>query len=197
MPIGTWEKAQGILQDGDILLFLAVQGISSAISWAQWIDGQEADRYAHAALAIDVANDQGYEQNPPSTHYTKLSQQPWDRMEIWRLLPGIKIDPAKLRAYCAAHLGIGYPFFKYFRFIEAAALARAGATSAALAVDSGGSNKADPAWEVCSATVCDALDHAKVDPSQVLWTKINDEDERPADIPLGKVMQIFPPTIPV
>jgi hypothetical protein len=170
----------GGLQPGDILLYRPAPGIGSAISWGEWTGKPgEALEYAHAGIVLRPLNNQGFEQNPPSTHYTVLSEQPWDRIDVWRLT--VPIDVPGLNAWAASHLGIKYPYMKYWRFLGAALLARIGCTSWAKSVDQGGGNSSAK-WAVCSATVAMMLQDNCY--GVQLWNQ-NPEDERPCDIPLG------------
>ena len=181
--------AMATIRAGDILLYRAAPGIGSVISWGEWSgEPGEALQYSHAGIVLNPATAQGYEQNPPSTHYVNLLAEPWDRIDVWRVNPQYYVDAVKLEAYAAAHLNIPYPYEKYFRFVEAALLARVGLIKAALAIDDSG-GRSDPHWEECSATACATLNAAITD-STGLWPKIP-ENMRPADIPLGKVFRVL------
>lgn len=184
----TRQMAFAIMEPGDILLYRPAPGIGTLISWGEWTgQPQEAMQYSHAGVVINPIKDLGYEQNPPSTHYVKLSGEPWDRIDIWRINYNIPIDPVKLAAYAANNLGVPYPYAKIGQFLGADILARLGAAGAAKWVNGLWANT-DPHDSVCSATVCEALD-AAVSPTVHLWPKAP-SDMRPADIPLGLVRKM-------
>ena len=182
-------KALAILRPGDILLYKATSGIGTAIEWGEWDAGKGDYQYTHAGLVLDPSTDQGFEQNPPSTHYTQLSQEAWDHIHVWRVTPGVLLSWDELKAWCASDLGVKYPYGKYFRFLGASILARIGLTSWAQSLDAGGKHS-DKSWAVCSATVALALDNAKIGAPQSLWPKLA-EDMRPCDIPLGQVYMVL------
>ena len=177
--------APGFLRPGDMLLYHPVPGIGALISWGEWSgEPGEALEYCHAGIVVDPLRDLGFEQNPPASHWTKLSEEDWARIDVWRLKPEFSVDPQKLTQWCNDHLNIDYPYEKYFRFIEAAIAARAGDISLAQQVDSAG-KLSNPQWEVCSAMAVNAVESA----SAAVWPKLA-EDERPADVPLGPIEKI-------
>ena len=181
------EDCLAILKPGDVLLYKPSPGIGAAISWGEWSGAPgEALEYSHAGLVLDVAADQGFEQNPPETHYTKLSAEAWDYIDVWRVADGVVVDAEKLRMWCANDVGVKYPYGKYFRFIGAGLLARVGLIKWAQAMDGGGIHS-DKSWAVCSATVAMALTVAT---DTNLWPKL-EEDMRPCDLPLGRIRKVL------
>jgi hypothetical protein len=184
-----------LIQDGDILLYKPPAGISmeGAISVMEKdnTDSDKWDMYAHAGIVTNALNNQGYEQNPPATHYTDLRGEPWDRIDVWRLLPApLKtLDVPRLRSYAAQHLGIPYPYGMIAKYLQADIVGQHGLPGLAKWLDNLGPTT-DPSHAVCSATVCLAL-WSSVDLKfdGQLWTKPCDE-MRPCDIPLGMVTQI-------
>lgn len=181
----NWESAQKLIQPGDILLYRPTAGIGDLLSWGEWTGkDREALEYCHAGIVLTAV--QGYEQNPPATHYVDLSKEPWDRIDIWRIRSEYTVDPAKLLAYAAANMNIKYPYLKIGQFFQATLLARIGLVKAARWVNGLWAHD-DPHGYVCSATACACLSYA-ASGNKAIWP-CPIADMRPADIPLG---QVFP-----
>lgn len=183
------KEALAKILPGDILLYRVPAGenIGKYISWGEWDGGRGDYKYVHAGLVLSPALDKGFEQNPPATHYTTLSGEDWSRIDVWRIKPGIIMNPVKLDDWCKADLNVKYPYGKYFRFLGASLLARIGLQTLAQKLDAGGTHS-DKSWAVCSATVCMALTAATG--NDKLWPKL-DENMRPCDIPLGQVVRVL------
>jgi hypothetical protein len=180
---------RGDLKDGDLLLYHVLPSdtldIQRLISLGEQ-DGSKADfQYYHAGLVIDVVNDQGFEQNPPAMHYTKLSQEPWGRIDVYR--PTVPIDVAKLRAWCASSLGSPYPYGQIAKFLAADAAAElTGLGVLEKLIDLPASGRS-PHLDVCSATDADALDDASG--GKMGWDR-QDADMRPCDLTSGNVVLV-------
>jgi hypothetical protein len=177
------------LQPGDILLYhvLATDtvDIQRLISLGEH-DGSAANfEYYHAGLVLDPGADQGFEQNPPSAHYTVLSQEPWNRIDVWR--PTMPLDIAKLKAWCWGAKGTPYPYGQIAKFLVADITGElTGLRVLENLIDLPASGRS-PHLDMCSAVVANALDDASN--GQMGWTR-PDADERPCDLTTGQVVLV-------
>ena len=174
------------LQPGDVLLYRSGSGwLGKILTWGEWSNTPgEALEYCHAGIVLSPACDQGFEMNPPSSHYTVLSREPWDCIDVFR--PTVEVSPAILADWAQRNVGTKYPFRKIAQFAAAGFLARLGWTW--------GARKLATAWGsedhhlmVCSATVCEMLSESSGE--RMGWPR-PDSDMRPADIPAGRVARV-------
>ena len=177
------------LQDGDILLYHVLPSdkldIQRLISLGEQ-DGSGADyRYYHAGLVIDVANDRGFEQNPPCMAYTSLSAQEWDRIDVYR--PTVPLDIQKLRAWCFANVGTAYPYGEILKFLGADVAAEVTGLAVLEKWLDAPFSANNPHFDVCSATDAAALDYASN--GNMGWMK-PDTNERPCDLTAGNVVLV-------
>jgi len=150
------------LQPGDVLLYSTPPSgiwnfIGRGISFFEGLAADPGDniKYEHAAIVVDPASDQGFETNPPSAHWIRLSEQPWDRIDVYRPT-GLKVDQNKLLGFCYARLGQPYSYATIARFLG---IGLVGAVSSKAA---GWLIRRNEGWhgEVCSTMVDDALEAA-------------------------------------
>ena len=191
--MSTWTDAAKWAKAGDILLYKnpPTWSVGKAITVAEHDDtsADKWDLYYHAALVVNPVTGVGWEQNPPATHWLTLSQEPWDRIDGWRLNSPLLVDPTRLQMYCQGHLNIPYPYGMIAKFMGADIIGSIGLPGAAKWLDRLGPTT-DARAAVCSAEVCLALCAAVGIPGgSALWPKAPDE-MRPCDIPTGLVHQV-------
>lgn len=191
--MGSWQDAQKGIQVGDILLYRnpPTWSVGKAITVAEHDDtsADAWDVYYHAGLVVDPVSGEGWEQNPPGTHWTDLASEDWDRIDVWRVKSGPFLSATALQAYAQGHLNIPYPYGMLAKFLGADVIGTLGLPSMARWLDKLGPTT-DARAAVCSAEVCLALNSVVgVSWGSRMWPKAPDE-MRPCDIPLGFVQQV-------
>ena len=176
------------LKPGDVLLFKQPQNagfwsfVGKAISFfekAALYGGNAA--YQHAAIVVDPSQNVGFETNPPSAHYIALSDQPWDRIDVYR--PQVPVDLDKLKAFCKDHVGEPYAYGEIARFAGIGLLGMLNPEAAKNALQQPSSHHLD----VCSELVDDALNAAA---GKDCVPNVAEGNERPSDLAASPLLTL-------
>ncbi len=177
---------------GDIILFKNSGWLGAAIGWSEWDGGRGNYGYSHIAQVFDEA--QVCEMNPPCSRLFKLSEVPWERVDLYRFkIDGVNpyADSLKLQAlktFTVPRLGMKYDYVFIAKSLGVGLLARIGFAKWAR----NWQNTADTSKErdVCSQWLQDNNERA-LSPVD-LFPDSKAVNLRPSDWPLSPYLEKLP-----
>lgn len=191
------------LMPGDILLYRNFGLLGSLIAWGEWTGTpREALEYSHIGLVLN--DTESCEMNPPASRRFPLSEVPWDRVDVFRVIVkdrGQDVAPLVLASVRQAfqdeavkRLGERYNYGFIAQSLGLSILARIGLGSWARNLVTRANPLPNKQRDVCSTWVEEILTTAirGYVPDFDMFPNLGDDRARPSDWPLSPFVMRLP-----
>lgn len=186
------------LLPGDILLYRNHGWLGGALSWGSWGNqAREALEYSHVGFVLDF--ERSAEMNPPCSRAFPLSEVPWDRVDVYRVLKEGEAAfnfPAAwdiIKRLTENRLGERYAYGYIAQSLGASLLARIGLSSASRWLVGRSNPLSVQGRDVCSTwaeeILSDAVRALYSDPAFDLFPDLGRDRAKPSDFPRSPFIQ--------